>query len=67
MPIKQSGIKISPRCSVPATLVQPNLAYLFGGVFDEEDNEEELRGIFYNDLVALDLEKFQWHIGKYIN
>ncbi|XP_003396468.1 kelch domain-containing protein 4 isoform X1 [Bombus terrestris] len=62
VPVKQSGVKISPRCSTPATLVQPNLAYLFGGVFDEEDNEEELRGTFYNDLVALDLEKFQWHI-----
>ncbi|OAD59620.1 Kelch domain-containing protein 4 [Eufriesea mexicana] len=60
--IKQSGIKVSPRCSISATLVQPNLAYLFGGVFDEEVNEEEFNGIFYNDLIALDLEKFQWHI-----
>ncbi|KOC61526.1 Kelch domain-containing protein 4 [Habropoda laboriosa] len=59
--IKQSGIKISPRCSASATLVQPNLAYLFGGVYDEEDNEEDLHGKFYNDLVALDLEKFQWY------
>ncbi|XP_034190828.1 kelch domain-containing protein 4 isoform X1 [Osmia lignaria lignaria] len=60
--VKQSGIKISPRCSVSAVLVQPNLAYLFGGVFDNEDDEEELHGTFYNDLVALDLEKFQWRI-----
>lgn len=62
--IKPSGIRMSPRCSVSATLVQLNLAYLFGGVCDEEDNEEEVNGIFYNDLIALDLEKFQWHIGS---
>lgn len=60
--VKQSGFKLSPRCSASAVLVQPNLAYLFGGVFDEEDDEEELRGTFYNDLAALDLEKFQWHM-----
>lgn len=66
MSVKQSGIKILPRCSTSATLIQPNLAYIFGGVFDEEE-EEELRGTFYNDLLALDLEKFQWHIGRYIN
>ena len=58
---KQSGIKMSPRCSASAVLVQPNLAYLFGGVFDEEDEDEELHGTFYNDLMALDLEKLQWH------
>lgn len=63
--VKQSGIKVSPRCSASAVSVQPNLAYLFGGVFDEEDDEEELRGTFYNDLVALDLEKLQWNTGKY--
>ncbi|CAL7933535.1 unnamed protein product [Xylocopa violacea] len=61
VPVKQSGIKMSPRCSSTATLVQSNMAYLFGGVFDEEDNEEELHGTFYNDLVALDLDKFQWY------
>ncbi|XP_031828321.2 kelch domain-containing protein 4 isoform X1 [Nomia melanderi] len=58
--VKQSGVKPSPRCSMSAVLVQPNLAYIFGGVFDEDD-EEELNGIFHNDLMALDLEKFQWH------
>ncbi|XP_043248419.1 kelch domain-containing protein 4-like [Colletes gigas] len=59
--VKQSGNKLSPRCSTSAVLVQSNVAYLFGGVFDNEDNEEELNGTFYNDLMALDLEKFQWH------
>ncbi|KZC08287.1 PREDICTED: kelch domain-containing protein 4 [Dufourea novaeangliae] len=59
--VKQSGDKPSSRCSTSAVLVQPNMAYMFGGVFDEEDDEEELHGIFFNDLIALDLEKFQWH------
>ena len=63
--VKQGGIRISPRCSASAILVQPNLAYMFGGVFDEEDNEEELYGTFFNDLIALNLEKYQWHTGNF--
>ncbi|XP_058805252.1 kelch domain-containing protein 4-like [Phymastichus coffea] len=59
--VKQSGITISPRCSASAILVQPHLAYMFGGVYDEEDNDEELYGHFFNDLVALNLNKLQWH------
>lgn len=58
--VKQSGITISPRCSATAILAQPNLALMFGGVFDEEENEEDLKGTFFNDLVSLDLEKYQW-------
>ncbi|XP_046734105.1 kelch domain-containing protein 4-like [Diprion similis] len=58
--LKQSGITISPRCSAAAILAQSNLAYMFGGVFDEEENEEDLKGTFFNDLIALDLEKYQW-------
>lgn len=41
-------------------MVQSNLAYIFGGVFDSEEDEEDLTGSFFNDLYALDLEKFQW-------
>ncbi|XP_033210932.1 kelch domain-containing protein 4-like isoform X2 [Belonocnema kinseyi] len=59
--VRQAGIKITPRCSSSAILIQSNLAYMFGGVFDQEDNEEELHGTFFNDLVALNLEKYQWH------
>lgn len=46
-------------------LIQPHIAYAFGGVFDNIDDEEELQGTFYNDLLSLDLEKFQWHEGEY--
>ncbi|XP_066587276.1 kelch domain-containing protein 4 [Prorops nasuta] len=60
--VKQTGAYVSPRCSATGILVQPNMAYIFGGVYDEEESEEELHGKFYNDLFALDLEKYQWHI-----
>ncbi|XP_014206209.1 kelch domain-containing protein 4 [Copidosoma floridanum] len=61
--VKQSGITVSPRCSASAILVQPGTAYMFGGVYDEEENEEELQGTFFNDLIALNLNdlKLQWH------
>ncbi|EFN78372.1 kelch domain-containing protein 4 [Harpegnathos saltator] len=61
--VRQTGMRATPRCGISAALDQPNLALLFGGVQDEEeeDDEENLRGTFYKDLLALDLEKFQWH------
>ncbi|XP_011499682.1 PREDICTED: kelch domain-containing protein 4 [Ceratosolen solmsi marchali] len=59
--VKPSGITVSPRCSASAVIVQPNIAYIFGGVFDEEDNEEELNGRLFNDLFSLNLSKPQWH------
>ncbi|KAI4497425.1 hypothetical protein M0802_007436 [Mischocyttarus mexicanus] len=61
---KQTGHKCSPRCGMTGVLVQPHLAYTFGGVFDNIDDEEELQGTFYNDLLSLDLEKFQWREVK---
>lgn len=61
--VKQGGITVSPRCSASAVIVQPNLAYMFGGVYDEEDNDEDLNGTFFNDLVAFNSSKLQWHTG----
>lgn len=54
---------MSPRCGASATLIQhgANQAFVFGGVYDNDDDEETLRGTFYNDLFALDLEKLHWH------
>ncbi|XP_043285970.1 kelch domain-containing protein 4-like [Venturia canescens] len=57
---KQSGAIISPRCSASAVSVQPGLAYIFGGVHDDMEDEEQLDGTFFNELLALDLEKYQW-------
>ncbi|KAJ8674008.1 hypothetical protein QAD02_005270 [Eretmocerus hayati] len=59
--VKQGGISVSPRCSASAVLVNSNLAYMFGGVYDDEEDDEELNGNFFNDLIALNLGKLQWH------
>ncbi|KAF7990864.1 hypothetical protein HCN44_000669 [Aphidius gifuensis] len=60
--VKQSGIKFPPRCSSSGILINQNFAYVFGGVCDDDDDndDEELNGTFYNDLFALDMEKYQW-------
>lgn len=62
--VKQTGIRMSPRCGASATLIQSaNQAFVFGGVYDDADDEEEdLHGTFYNDLFALDLEKLHWRV-----
>lgn len=62
--MKQGGITVSPRCSASATLVHTHVAYMFGGVYDEEENEEEIKGTFFDELVAFNLNKMQWQSGK---
>lgn len=61
MQTKLSGVHFSPRCSMPIVSV-PNqtLAFCYGGVFDTEDEEENLAGNFFNDMFQLDLEKLCW-------
>lgn len=54
---------------MPMVLASNSLsAYCFGGVFDIEDDEENLAGNFFNDFYQLDLEKMMWRnislIGK---
>ena len=49
------------------TLASPEKAFLFGGVCDEEsdENDEILEGSFYNDLYQLDLAgKPTWYEGR---
>ncbi|XP_044252755.1 kelch domain-containing protein 4-like [Tribolium madens] len=58
---KLGGAHFSPRCSMPMTSTPNNTtAYCYGGVFDVEEDEENLAGIFYNDFISLDLEKLTW-------
>nr|XP_023020044.1 kelch domain-containing protein 4-like [Leptinotarsa decemlineata] len=58
---KIGGIHISPRCSMPIVSASNNLsAYCYGGVFDTEDDEENIAGHFFNDLYQLDLERLTW-------
>ena len=62
--VKPGGIKISPRSGSTITLGPNNKAYSFGGVYDVEENEEDISGTFYNDLNCLDLEKRAWRQSK---
>lgn len=60
--VKHSGIHISPRCGMTLTVAPNNNAYTFGGVFDVEEDEEDITGTFFNDLHGLDLEKLNWRL-----
>lgn len=57
-------MKPSPRCGMAITVGAANKAYAFGGVFDTEEDEENLAGVFYNDFYVLDTEKTSWRTGK---
>jgi len=59
--VKQSGVRPSPRSGFIMAPCGGDRAVAFGGVYDEEDEEEELEGVFYNDLFQLDLAKTTWH------
>ncbi|KAK7863617.1 hypothetical protein R5R35_006156 [Gryllus longicercus] len=59
MTVKGSGVSVTPRCGL--TLASAGAkAYVFGGVLDSEEDEEDIAGIFYNDLFVLELEKSCW-------
>ncbi|ROT72898.1 putative kelch domain-containing protein 4 [Penaeus vannamei] len=59
--VKQAGIRPSPRCGFSLAPTGSDKAILFGGVYDELDEDEELEGVFYNDMYQLDLMKPTWH------
>ncbi|KAK6627412.1 hypothetical protein RUM44_009889 [Polyplax serrata] len=58
--VKQSGIVPNPRSGCSMAMAPGNRAFTFGGVFDTEENDEDINGTFYNDLNVLDLEKRSW-------
>lgn len=59
--VKPSGVKISPRSSFPMCVAPPHWAYAFGGVVDnEEEDEEDLDSTFFNDLYCLSLDTVTW-------
>jgi len=64
--VKQTGCLPTARCSLSGTLIPGhNKAYLFGGVYDEEQGEDDLTSTFYNDLFMLDMEQKTptWRLG----
>lgn len=61
--IKPGGIRPGPRSGMSVcTSATGNLrAYIFGGVTDVEETEDELQGSFNDDLLHLDLENIFWN------
>lgn len=64
--VKQTGAKPTERVSFSTITISEDNALLFGGVFDqdvdEEDDDEEniSNSNFFNDLYKLDLVNFKW-------
>jgi hypothetical protein len=60
--VKQTGLKPSERISFSMVTLHDDSAILFGGVFDNQntDEDEEADSLFFNDLYKLDLASFKW-------
>ncbi|KAJ8302928.1 hypothetical protein KUTeg_019324 [Tegillarca granosa] len=58
--VKQSGCRPSPRCGMSLATISGNKGLIYGGVFDQEEDDEQIEGVFFNDLFTLDLEKGKW-------
>jgi len=58
--IKPSGIQPSVRSGFSITVASNNHAYAFGGVQDDDPDEENLISVFHNDLYLLELDKGRW-------
>ncbi|XP_038662452.1 kelch domain-containing protein 4 isoform X1 [Scyliorhinus canicula] len=61
--INPTGVKPSPRSGFSLAVSPNNRAILFGGVYDEEE-EEDIQGEFFNDIYIYDIEKNRWYAGK---
>jgi len=48
--VKQSGSRPSPRCSCSLAVTAPNLALMFGGVYDEVCTVRMLLLCHFNDI-----------------
>ncbi|XP_037933351.1 kelch domain-containing protein 4-like [Teleopsis dalmanni] len=57
---KASGYKPLPRSSVGCTSAPNGKVYCFGGVMDVDEDEEDVRGQFGDELLALDLSSQAW-------
>lgn len=58
--VKPSGISPSARSGFCIAVGSNNQAYAFGGVKDDDTDEESLSSIFHNDLYLLELEHGRW-------
>ncbi|XP_067619320.1 kelch domain-containing protein 4 [Eurosta solidaginis] len=60
--VKPGGYKPLPRSSVSCTMAPNGKAYCFGGVMDIDEDEEDIKGQFGEDLLALDLTSLTWRL-----
>ncbi|GBP94390.1 Kelch domain-containing protein 4 [Eumeta japonica] len=60
--VKASGYKPLPRSSVGFCTAPNGKAYCFGGVMDVEEDEENVRGQFGDELLSLDLSTLTWRL-----
>ncbi|XP_023934330.2 kelch domain-containing protein 4 [Bicyclus anynana] len=56
-----AGSKSSLAGRAAAVNVHSNRGYVFGGICDFIENEEELTGVMSDELSMLDLDKCRWH------
>ncbi|XP_014340057.1 kelch domain-containing protein 4 isoform X2 [Latimeria chalumnae] len=61
--ISASGVKPSSRSGFSLAVGPNNRVVLFGGVYDEEE-EEEIEGDFFNDIYFYDMVKNRWFPGQ---
>lgn len=58
--VKSSGKKPPPRSGMSATIAANGKVYAFGGVMDTEEDEEDVRGLFSNEIHTLDPASHTW-------
>jgi len=63
--VKTGGVSPFPRSGLAFTAVPGGKAYAFGGVRDEE-GEEDLAGTFLNDAYSVVLESNLWRTGTWL-
>ncbi|XP_055624631.1 kelch domain-containing protein 4 [Toxorhynchites rutilus septentrionalis] len=58
--VKPGGKKPPPRSGMSAAVAANGKVYTFGGVMDTEEDEEDVRGLFSNDIHMLDPTSNTW-------
>ncbi|XP_030058572.1 kelch domain-containing protein 4 [Microcaecilia unicolor] len=61
--LNASGMKPSPRTGFSVAVGPGSRSILFGGVYDEEE-EESIEGNFFNDIYFYEMEKSRWFAGQ---
>lgn len=62
MSIKAGGLRPAARSGVSLTIAANGKGYIFGGVQDTTEDEENLDGQFSNEMHALDLAGQSWRL-----